>query len=343
MELSPRKEAVLAAVVRAYLQTGEPIGSKTLAAMLEHAPSSATLRNEMNALCALGLLCQPHTSAGRIPTGSGYRLYINSLMKPGDLTQSTRDFIDAGLTANEADPERLLLRAGQVLSDLTGLPAFSYYESEETVTVKRVQWVPIGGRSVMLVAVFSDGRTKSRLCRIPDGFSAEHGERLSALVKQRVIRRSAEELNKAYLQNVIASAGFDSLMLMPLLTQLFEMAAEMISFPIFWSNSAALYRICGEEGTQRLMMLSHRGEPFKRLFSSLQQGTDILLGSESGYPQLQDCCMIVSDCQTNRKTCGKIGVVGSCRMPYEQIVPSIEYTAQRLSKLLTEAQKNMED
>lgn len=343
MELSPRKEAVLAAVVRAYLQTGEPVGSKTLAALLQDAPSAATLRNEMNALCALGFLCQPHTSAGRVPTGNGYRFYVNQLMKPNPLAQSTGDFIDSRFVGADAEPEQLLARAGRILSDLTGLPAFSFYEAEETVTVRRVQTVPIGSHGIMTVTVLSDGRTRSRLCRIPDGFSHEHAERFSELLRTRVCRHTVGELNKAYLQNVIASAGLDFFTLMPLLTQVFEMVDEMSASSVRWQNPAALYGVCGEDGARRLMTLSGSTESFSALFPTSAKGTDILLGTDAVYPELQNACLIVSDCRTEQKYCGKIGVVGSCRMPYEQIIPSIEYTAARLSERLTEAKKNMED
>lgn len=343
MQLSPRKEAVLAAVVRAYLQTGEPVGSKTLAAMLEHAPSSATLRNEMSALCALGLLCQPHTSAGRVPTGNGYRLYVNSLMHAGELAESTKEYIDMRLMGAEAEPERLFARASQILSELTGLPSFSYYEAENSVTVKRVQLVPIGGRNVMPVLVLSDGRTRSRLCCLPEGFTAAHIERFGEIVQKRLCRQSVGELNKAYLQNVIASAGLDSLVLMPLLTQLFEMVEELKNLPVLWNNTTALYGICGETGAHRLLTLSSQREPFLNLLESVNSGADILLGSDSRYEELQPISMIVSPCTLEQRTCGKIGVVGPCRMPYEQIIPSTQYIASRLSTLLCEAKKNMED
>ena len=98
MELSARKQAVLAAVVKAYIETGEPIGSKILTELLENAPSPATLRNEMNELCSLGFLHQPHTSAGRVPTESGYRFYVDTLMKPVGIGEASRRFIDSRLS-----------------------------------------------------------------------------------------------------------------------------------------------------------------------------------------------------------------------------------------------------
>ena len=98
MELSPRKQAVLAAIIRTYIETGEPVGSKVLTGLIENAPSSATLRNEMSELCGLGLLEQPHTSAGRIPTSNGFKVYVDSLMRPKQITASAKNFIDSRLS-----------------------------------------------------------------------------------------------------------------------------------------------------------------------------------------------------------------------------------------------------
>ena len=115
MELSPRKRAVLAAVAKAYIKTGEPVGSKTLAAMLKNAPSSATLRSEMSELCELGLLAQPHTSAGRVPTSRGLKTYVDSLMSPDKISEGDKAFIDRGLSNIHAAPEKIPEIGGELL------------------------------------------------------------------------------------------------------------------------------------------------------------------------------------------------------------------------------------
>ena len=124
MELSARKLAVLEAIVRAYIETGEPVGSKILTSLMENAPSSATLRNEMSELCDLGYLEQPHISAGRIPTGNAYRLFVNSLMMPTEINDSTKNYIDSFLAERKFDPESILSSVADILYRLTGTTAF---------------------------------------------------------------------------------------------------------------------------------------------------------------------------------------------------------------------------
>ena len=104
MELTPRKQAVLKAIIKAYIASGEPVGSKNLTALLENAPSSATLRNEMSELCELGLLHQPHTSAGRVPTSRGYSLYVNSLMQKSEISEREKEYIDKALSGLNCAP-----------------------------------------------------------------------------------------------------------------------------------------------------------------------------------------------------------------------------------------------
>lgn len=116
MELGERKLKILTAVIEAYIQTGEPVGSKALVELLDHAASSATIRNDMADLAAEGYLEQPHTSAGRIPTAKAFRLYIDSLMKQQPLTEKSRHEIEDRLSGAANDPERLIEEAAQALA-----------------------------------------------------------------------------------------------------------------------------------------------------------------------------------------------------------------------------------
>ena len=118
-ELSERKKLILAAVVDRYIKTGEPVGSKELLSLTGMSVSSATVRNEMSDLAAMGYLEQPHTSAGRVPSQKGYRYYVDNLMKPREIDELNRRMIEAGISSAVGDPERLIAQAGEVLADLT--------------------------------------------------------------------------------------------------------------------------------------------------------------------------------------------------------------------------------
>ena len=167
MAQSTRKQQIVAAVVDAYIRTGEPVGSKLLAAMLNNAVSSATIRNDMAELAAEGYLAQPHTSAGRIPTTAAFRLYLDRL-KP-TLSDGEQRHIDEALASAAADPERLLGRASELLAEETGVAAAAATPDRKEACVRRVELLPTGAYSAAVLLMTDTGALRSRVCRVDGG------------------------------------------------------------------------------------------------------------------------------------------------------------------------------
>ena len=138
MELTPRKKAILCSLIRTYIVTGEPVGSKTESLLRDIGVSSATLRNEMSDLCEMGYLMQPHTSAGRVPTNLGYRVYTDALRENMLVSDSTKRLINGLLTQALTDPENLPETASEILSDITGLPTIISSVRTDSCFVRRV-------------------------------------------------------------------------------------------------------------------------------------------------------------------------------------------------------------
>ena len=343
MELTPRKMAVLAAVVRTYIETGEPVGSKVLAELLENAPSSATLRNEMSDLCSLGFLAQPHTSAGRVPTSRGYNLYINSLMEPCDLASNTKDFINVHLGGVGCDPQNIPKYAADALSELTGLPAISSFSVGKNVSLKKAEILPVSRKSGILLIVTSDGRTQSRMVRFPEGIDESFKENLYNVLSARLKNRSLSEFNKPNLQNLMTSLGFDAFSLMPVLTEVYDMAEEMGNSKMQISGVSNLYNLFGENDANKILGLAANSDMLLSVLTEQNEKTQVIFGSDLKIPELADKVIVISDYSWNNGFCGKIGVIGNSRMSYEQIIPSIEYVASKLSGLMTEAKLDMED
>ncbi len=339
MELSPRKKAVLSAIVRSYIETGEPIGSKNLMTLLENAPSSATLRNEMSELASLGFLSQPHTSAGRIPTGSAFRLYVKSLMPQSELNDSTKNYITTSF-GHLSDPERLPSMAAKSLFELTGLPAFYCNDSGSGAVIKKVEPVVASRRAVMLLCLSSDGRVRNRLCRLNTDVTPQLISNFNTLIRERILRKPLDGMNRAFLQNVVALAGIDSFEMMPLITAVFEMAGQMSTSSVEIMGAPSLYNIFPEESARSIGRMASLGEPFCDILNTASQGSDGVFISE-GTPA--GVTMIASPIKSGERYCGKIGIMGKGRMSYDQIVPTIEYTASLLGKLMGEALKDMED
>lgn len=179
MELGERKQKILAAIVDAYIQTGEPVGSKAVVEMLDHAVSSATIRNDMADLAADGYLEQPHTSAGRIPTPKRFCLYIDSLMRRQPLPEKRRREIEDMLAGAASDPERLIEAASQALAAATGCAAVTTTPDQQGSTIRRIEVMRSGNRSAALLLMTSSGVLRSRLCRFEGEVDASLLDRLA--------------------------------------------------------------------------------------------------------------------------------------------------------------------
>ncbi len=344
MELTPRKKAVLKAIVKAYIETGEPVGSKNLTALLENAPSSATLRNEMSELCELGFLKQPHTSAGRIPTSNGYRFYVENLksgtLPAGEITA----FIDGSLNSFNCEPENIPVAAAQALSRLTGLPAISCLMTRRPPVIKRTELLPIGRFSLMLLMITDDGRTRSKIFRQAGGFTPELEMTFRNVSKQFINGKKVKTLTKAYMQNLISGAGIHALELMPLLSSVFETASEIHESDVTLKGENALYNICSsEDSARKILRLIKQRDPIISILENVGEGVGAVFGTDTGYSELNFGTFVAAKFSSSDKYTGYIGVIGPNRMPYEQIMPGIEYTAKRLTEIMTEAQKDLED
>ena len=344
MELSLRKQAVLKAIVKAYIETGEPIGSKNLTALIENAPSSATLRNEMSELCELGLLCQPHTSAGRIPTNNGYRLYVDSLMSHIPLEERKKEVIDSALKELNCEPEGIPAAAAQILSRETKLPVIACLITKRPPKIKKVELFPIGKNSAMLLVITDDGRTRNRVFRYTKEPTLEQKECFQRLVDTRIKQKTVDQLNMGYMQSVIAEAGIYSLDVMPLLTAVLSCVAEIEESGITLRNENALYNVCGDETkAQKLISLIKQGDPIISLLEGIENNVGAVFGTDTGYSELEKGTIIAAKFSLADKYKGYIAVIGPNRMSYEKIIPATEYTAKRLTEIMTEAQKDMED
>ncbi|MCQ2440314.1 MAG: hypothetical protein MJ076_00260 [Clostridia bacterium] len=330
------------AVVKAYIETGEPVGSKALTGLLKNAPSSATLRNEMNELCTLGLLSQPHTSAGRIPTSSGYRFYISSL-KPAPLSVSTKEYIDLQFSSINCGLKEMPCVAGNILCELTGFPSVVSYAVGSGVYLRKAELITISLHSAVILMITSDGRADNAVVRLQSGLNNELKSLFCDIVNNRLKGRPLSDFNMATLQNIISLSGLNSFALMPIFTALFEMAQKADSSSVNIIGSSNLYNLFGDDGARRIMSLAERGEPLISAMGNENVKTEVIFGNDTLFNELSGKTLVVSRYSNGKTYCGKIGILGRGRMSYEQIIPSIEYTALCLTSLMTQAVKDMED
>lgn len=342
MELTPRKQAVLKAVVKAYIETGEPVGSKILTELIENAPSSATLRNEMSELCELGFLEQPHTSAGRIPTSRGFQFYVTRLMPSGEIPKSDKAYIDNAFSQITETPEKIPAAVGKILSDLTGFPVISCLMTNSVAAVKRVEVLRVSRSSVMLLVITNDGRTRNRIVRLSESLTPQLLDSFYDIVDRKIKRQKITDLTKGYMQSVIALSGLNAFSLMPLITAVFEAVSEIENVSVDLSGLSKLYDISGsEENARKIMSLIESRDPIISMFE--RTGDGVIFGADSGYSFLGNDAIVAASFNSGDKYRGYIALLGPKRLDFEQIIPSIEYIAKNLGALISDAQKDMED
>ncbi len=344
MELSERKKAILSAVIRMYIESGEPIGSKILSEMMQNSPSSATLRNEMSALCDMGFLEQPHTSAGRVPTPAGYRLYIESLMNHCALSSSYRKTIDAALESAGRDPEKMPEKAVEILSEITGLPAIAAKILNVGVVLCKAELIPLGKHSGMVLIITSDGRSRSRLCHISEVLGADIVGMFNKVSAQYLLGNNIDGFTPVLIQNIIAGCGRDALELMPLILAVFEMAGEIGSSSVSIKGMSHLFSMGFQsEDADRIISTLNSRDTLLSLMKGKSKPLNIVFGRDTEYPALNPSSIIFARYGPAESSLGCIGVIGPTRMSYEQIIPGIEYTALKINSLLCEAFKDMEE
>ena len=338
MELSDRKKKILAAVVEQYIKTGEPVGSKSLLENLPMSLSSATIRNEMAELASMGFLEQPHTSAGRIPSHSGYRYYVDNLMSRTELDERMRKHIEQAVSEKSGDADSLLSRAGEVLADLTNCAAVSTTSVGESAVIKRIEMVPVGMRTAMLVLLTSTGILKSKICRADSEITQSLSESFYNVTSAALVGRPLSEVNIAAMQTLAASVGSDAFAMLSLLAGITELARDAAQVDVRLDGQSNLLNYSElEQNAYELMEFLRKGEPLGNIVNLNKNDVDILIGKENKYRQLEHSSVIMARYSIKNQDGGTIGLIGPTRIDYAKLIPSVKYLTDLVGRILTKA------
>ena len=227
MELDSRKQKILKAIIEEYTRTGEPVGSKRISALLDIVASPATIRNDMAILFEMGLLEQPHTSAGRVPSHMGYRYYIDHLMQPSPISPNEIAAMQAMFNVWDPDPDKLLADAAQALADYTHCAAISSTSTPPQVCVRRIELIPAGERTVIIMVIASNGAVKSKVCRVNFSVNQEICKFFTSFANARLAQRSLNEISSSYINSVAYSFGDYSEVFTTLLSAIYSLCKEI--------------------------------------------------------------------------------------------------------------------
>ena len=341
-EMNDRTREVFRRVVQGYLDSGDPVGSRTLTRTMSEKVSAATVRNVMSDLEFMGLLGSPHTSAGRIPTQQGLRMFVDGLLEVNELETNDRQRIDETMGRNSGDVGGLLDRVGAALSGVTQGASLVLAPKHEAA-IKHIEFVPLAADRALVVLVFSDGHVENRVFNPPLGATPSS------------MREAANFLNALAEGKTLTELGTTIRREIDIRRQEIDVLARQLvdSGLAVWEGQGESYERLIVRGRSNLIAESETEgfERIKTLFDDLErkrdiveflqlteegEGVRIFIGSENKLFSLSGSSLVVSPyMNADRKIIGAVGVIGPTRLNYGRIVPIVDYTAQLVGKLIS--------
>ena len=319
MELTDRKKKILKVVIEDYIRTAEPVGSKVIAAQLGKV-SSATIRNELADLVDMGLLEQPHTSAGRIPSPKGYRLYVNELMERQRLSLDETERINQSLQLKMEELDRVISQAGRAVSSFVNYPAYMSITGRKKLSARRFDLLPVDERSCIVVMMMSDNRVKSQLLRMQLRVDLEQLPTLVTLLNSHFVNVSPDEMNLR-LMDVAEQIP----------PQLFLLLSQTVSYASDTLAESSQREIVTTGAKELLKLPEYRdADKAHQLMSFLTDSKEnlpvpdegpmkILIGPENVNDALKNTSVVVASYDIGDDMRGLIGVVGPTRMDYATV------------------------
>jgi heat-inducible transcriptional repressor len=338
-DLNKRSREILRVIVDAYVETGEPVGSRAISRRLGMSLSAATIRNVMADLEEVGLLRAPHTSAGRLPTDAGLRLFVHGLLQVGHLSDEEREAISGrAIAAGRSLPE-MLGEATAVLSGLSGCTGLVLAPKTDR-PLKHLEFVSLGPGRTLIVLVTEDGVVENRVIETPLGIPAASLVMASNYLSARLIGRTIEEARTAILTEIeTAQSQLDSLT-----AKLVEAGLAIRSGGtgqlIVRGQSNLLEDVGDRADVVRIRALFDALETKDTMLKLLEaankaEGVQIFIGSENDLFAHAGCSMIITPYMNSREhVVGAIGVIGPTRLNYARIIPMVDYTAKVIGRLL---------
>ena len=343
MELTERKKKVLRSIVDLYIRTAEPVGSKAIAELPDMNYSSATIRNEMADLLAMGYLEQPHTSAGRIPSPAGYRLYVDELMADYRLSMDETKSISDAIEEKMQRVDKMVEKVAKLVSQATDLPAISVASRRGGATVKRFELISAGSGSIILVVMLENDEVVNKLIKLPLNVGETELKLLSALLNATMVELSAEEFTAGLMERVMNSAGAAACLVPVIVDFTTETLRRSASTNMAVAGQARLLQHPEYRDIDKAQrMLSTLDEDSLSNLPAVMQGangTKVLVGPENVASELKDTSVVMTKFDIGDGLQGMIGVVGPTRMDYAKVTARLSYFAESLSKMFNKPEQ----
>jgi heat-inducible transcriptional repressor len=338
--LNERAQILLKTLVERYISDGQPVGSRALQHYSGLEVSSATIRNVMADLEDIGLVSSPHTSAGRVPTGMAYRLFIDTMLVTTPPDRAQLHQMESKLQPD--NPSRLIAQASSILSELTQFAGVVATAKRDVVTVRQIEFLRLGEKRVLLIIVMPDGEVENRVLLTEKDYTQSQLTEAGNFLNQHYIGCSFSQIREK-LRGELRQLHRDMSALMEAALAASDAAA---------AKQSADYVISGEHQLLHVNDLSSDMNRLRSLFNLFEQKTGLLqlleegrkgqgihifVGAESGLASLEECSVITAPYSANGQVVGTLAVVGPKRMDYERVIPIVDVTARLLGNALSQS------
>lgn len=336
--LSERKKKILEAIIKQYVESGEPVGSKLLADMPEIKASSATIRNEMAELTEMGYLQQPHTSAGRIPSEQGYRYYVDSLMASYNSTTEEIGTLNELLKARTEQLDRIIDDAGKLASALTNYPAISVKSNKRRQVVKRFSVMQNDACNLLLIMLLSRDTVRTKNITTKVYLDEAALMRLQKVLNTHLANLDLDTLTFAQMMSMEKELGEYGFLASPVVKSIYEALAEdtesdvkiegvdrLLAYPEF-SDVGQLKSLLG--------LFEQKEEIVSLVEESDKSGVNVLIGSENTVDTMNGSTLIFKTIRVDGVDIGAIGIIGPCRMDYEKVISTIDSLTKTITQMM---------
>lgn len=342
-ELDERKVKILDAIIRNYLDTGEPVGSRTISKYSDLNLSSATIRNEMSDLEEMGYILQPHTSAGRIPSDQGYRFYVDNLMR--DKEQEVTEMKEFMIEHTEK-MEQVLQQMAKMLAINTNYAAMITAPSYQRNKVKFLQLSQVDNEQILAVIVLEGNIVKNKMIPTGEALDNETILKLNILLNTSLNGLSVEQINLGTISKLKEQAGIHSNIVSDVLDALADALQEDEDLEIYTSGTTNILKYPELRDSQKASELLSAFEEKKQLadlvnetLTSEETGIQVYIGDESPVKNMKDCSVVTATYQLGEGLQGTIGIIGPKRMDYENVVDNLKTLKVQLDNVFTKPKK----
>ncbi len=327
-----RKLKILSAVVDEYILTGEPVGSKVI--MKYVSASSATIRNEMAELEKQGYLEQPHTSAGRVPTYKGYRLYVDSLMEKNPLSLEETAALDSMFPEEFSSEDEIVESATAALAEITKCAAVASNSAPKFSVISKLEVIPTGKRMYVLLMITSNGSIKNKICRLQFDLTEEQLEFLSEFMETNLEGMAVSDLSEEMVKKLTEALGTYMMTLSPLIAEIYNMSKEMSGGEVKVTGETNLIARSEYSQNEIITFLDKKKDIAKFLDGSFE-GLHVMFSPESDSFVISNSSFITSPFSKKGKQAGTLGLIGPMRIDYRKFIPYLEYLTGKITELIS--------